>query len=37
MNVATSIGIGCTVVATVAFFWKARLIQMPSTETPEEP
>jgi carbon starvation protein CstA len=37
MNVATSIGIGCTVVATVAFFWKSRLIQMPPAATPEEP
>ncbi|MBC2734065.1 MAG: carbon starvation protein A [Desulfobacteraceae bacterium] len=36
MHIATSIGIGSTVVATVAFFWKARLIQLPPTETPEE-
>ena len=27
MNIATSIGIGAGVVAVVAFFWKARLIQ----------
>jgi carbon starvation protein CstA len=37
MPIATSIGIGSTVVATVAFFWKARLIQIPPTGTPEEP
>ena len=36
MTIATSIGIGSTVVATVTFFWKARLIQLPPTETPEE-
>jgi carbon starvation protein CstA len=36
MHIATSIGIGSTVLATVAFFWKARLIQLPPTETPEE-
>ena len=36
MTIATSIGIGTTVVATVTFFWKARLIQLPPTETPEE-
>ncbi len=37
MNIATSIGIGSAVVATVAFFWKSRLIQLPTAETPEEP
>lgn len=36
MTIATSIGIGSAVVATVAFFWKARLIQLPPAQTPEE-
>jgi carbon starvation protein CstA len=36
MNIATSIGIGATVVAAVAFFWKARLIQSLPPGTSQE-
>jgi carbon starvation protein CstA len=36
LNIATSIGIGAGVVAVVAFFWKARLIQAAPPEAPAE-
>ncbi len=36
MNISTSIGIGAAVVAVVAFFWKARMIQATHPGTPAE-